>query len=101
MVKSRFEPVTSVVFTTCNLPVGLTPTGHQFLYYEYLKTIHLFDVINIGKNVTKCLWKLIDGSNKEKNSRIISDIEEANVMQHLTHFYSDGKSTNLPWLLTE
>lgn len=56
--------------------------------------------MHIRKNVTKSLWKIIDGrSNKDKIAKIISDILEANVMQHLSRYFSDGP-TNLIWLLT-
>ena len=47
--------------------------------------------------------ELIDGrSNKVKIAKIISEIEEANAMQHLIHLYSNRhEPTNLPWLLKE
>ena len=87
------------------LPRGLKRYSTQFSrlpYYEHLQVAHLFDTMHIGKNVTECLWKLIDGrNNKEKNAKVISDIQDSNSLQHLTHSYGNGNSTNLPWLLTE
>ena len=56
--------------------------------------------MHIGNNVTKCLWKIIYERNiKGKFDKVISDIEQVNIMQHLTQCYSDGKLANLPWLL--
>ena len=43
-------------------------------------------------------WEEYQG---EKKSKVISSIEESNIMQHLTHFYHDRNPTNLPWLLTD
>jgi hypothetical protein len=48
-------------------------------YYAKLKITYLFDTIHIGKNVTKMMWRILDGRrDKEKNSKICSDIQEAN-----------------------
>ena len=41
------------------------------------------------------------GIPRGKKSKVISSIEESNIMQHLTHFYHDRNPTNLPWLLTD
>lgn len=58
--------------------------------------------MHIAKSFLDFLWKVIDGrNNKEKIYKVISDIEEANIMQHLTHFYGNGQQTRLPWLLVE
>jgi hypothetical protein len=52
-------------------------------YYEHLLVAHLFDIIHIGKNDTKFLWRILDGSNKKDQfSNVRSDIEEVDVMQH-------------------
>jgi hypothetical protein len=78
------------------------PQFSRFHYYENLQVSPLFDTMLNGKNVTECLWKILDGrNNKEKIVKVISGIEEAKVMQNLTHSYSDGQLTNIPWLLIE
>jgi hypothetical protein len=48
--------------------------------------------MHIGKNVTKKLWRILDGrSDKEKNSKICSDIHEANhAMKNVINSNSDG-----------
>ena len=46
------------------LPKGLKIYPTQFTrlpYYEQLPIVHLFDPMHIGKNVTKTLWKILDG----------------------------------------
>jgi hypothetical protein len=51
----------------------------RFPYYEKLKITHLFNTMHIRKNVTKMLWIILDGRrDKEKISKICSDIQEAN-----------------------
>jgi hypothetical protein len=47
----------------------------RFPYYEELKIAHLFDIMHIGKKVTKTLWRIIDGRrDKEKIVKICIDI---------------------------
>ena len=39
----------------------------RFPYYEHLQIAHLFDIMHIGKNVTKIIWQTLDGrSDKDK-----------------------------------
>ena len=67
--------------------------------------MHLFDVVHIGKNVTKTLWKILDGRcDKKKLIKICNDIDESN---HALKFFlesnRDGNYINrivIPWLLT-
>ena len=76
----------------------------RFPYYEELKIVHLFDIMHIGKNVTKTLWRIIDGRrDKEKIVKICIDIQEANhAMQSVIRSNSDVDRNNyLPWLLTK
>ena len=48
-------------------------------YYEHLQIARFFDTMHIGKNVTKTLWRILDGrSDKEKIVKICIDIQEAN-----------------------
>jgi hypothetical protein len=55
------------------------PQFMRFPYYEELKIAHLFDIMHIEKNVTKMLWRIIDGRrDKEKIVKICTDIQEAN-----------------------
>ena len=70
-------------------------------YYECLEIVHLFDTMHIGKNVTKTLWRILDGrSDKEKIVKICSDIQEANhAMKNVINSNSDGH--RYPWLFTE
>ena len=45
----------------------------RLLYYGHLEVVYLFDTMHIRKNVTKPLWKKLDGrSVKEKNSRFVT-----------------------------
>jgi hypothetical protein len=88
------------------LPQGMKCYPTQFMrspYYKNLKIVHLFDTIHIGKNVTKTLWRIIDGRrDKEKIVKICNDIREANHgMQSVIQSNNDGDQNNLPWLLTE
>ena len=55
----------------------------KFPSYEEIKIDLLFDTMHIRKNVTKTLWKMIDGKrDKEKKFKICFDIQESNhVMQ--------------------
>ena len=59
----------------------------------------------IGKNVTKKLWRILDGmSDKEKIAKICNVIKEANhAMKSLIHSNSDGDQniSALPWLMIE
>jgi hypothetical protein len=90
------------------LPRGMKSFPKQFSrlpYYEQLEIIHLFDTMHIGNNVTKMLWRILDGRrDKEKNSKICSDIQEAN---HAMINIIDLNKTNevdrnsLPWLFKE
>ena len=75
----------------------------RFHYYEELKIVHLFDTMHIGKNVTKTLWRIIDGRrDKEKIVKFCNDIHESNhAMQGVIRSNNDGDQNNLPWLLTE
>ena len=71
------------------LPQGMKCYPTQFMrfpYYEELKIVHLFDTMHIGKNVTKTLWRIIDGRrDKEKIVKICNDIQEANhAMKNVT-----------------
>jgi hypothetical protein len=52
---------------------------NRFPYYEHLQIVNLFDTMHIGKNITKLLWRILDGMNdKERIGKICSDIQEAN-----------------------
>jgi hypothetical protein len=76
----------------------------RFPYYEHLQIAHLFDTMHIGKNVTKTLWRIIDGrSDKEKIVKFCTDIQEANnVLQNMIYSNSNGVHRNsFPWLFTE
>jgi hypothetical protein len=62
--------------------------------------------MHIRKNVTKTLWRLLDGrSDKQKIVNIFNDIKEANhAMQSVIHSNSNAGDQNistLPWLLIE
>jgi hypothetical protein len=60
----------------------------RFPYYEQLEITHLFEAMHIRKNVTKMLWRILDGRHdKEKISKICSDTQEANhVMLNIIDF---------------
>jgi hypothetical protein len=79
----------------------------RFPYYEEIKIAHLFDTMHIRKNVTKTLWRIIDGRrDKDKIVKICIDIQEANLAMRSVIRYSnrsDGvlDQNNLPWLLIE
>jgi hypothetical protein len=64
------------------LPRGMKSYLAQFMrltYYEELKIAHFFDTMHIGKNMTKMLWRIIDGRrDKDKIVKICIDIQEAN-----------------------
>ena len=50
----------------------------RFPYYENLQISHLFDTMHIRKNVTKMIWKILDGrTDKDKIGKNCSDIVEA------------------------
>jgi hypothetical protein len=88
------------------IPRGTKCYPTQFMrlpYYKDLKMVHLFDTMHIEKNVTKTLWRIIDGRRyKEKNVKNCNDIREANhAMQSVIRSNNDGDQNNLPWLLTE
>ena len=91
------------------LPQGMKSYPKQFNrfpYYEYLKIVHLFDTMHIGKNVAETLWRILDGrSNKEKIVKICSDIQEANhAMKDAIELNRNGDKINiisLPRLLME
>jgi hypothetical protein len=78
----------------------------RFPYYEHLQIVHLFDTMHIGKNITKLLWRILDGrTNKERIGKICCDIQEANQALQSVIINSNGdvheQNTSLPWLLTE
>ena len=92
------------------LPRGMKSYPTQFSrlpYYEHLKIVHLFDTMHIKKNVTKTLWRILDGrSDKEKIVKISSDIQESNhaMKDNIEYLNNDGDQINirsLPSLLTE
>jgi hypothetical protein len=58
--------------------------------------------MHIRKNVTKTLWRIIDGRrDKEKIVKICNDIQEANhEMKSVIRSNSDVEQNNIPWLLT-
>ena len=64
------------------LPQGLKSYSIQFSrfpYHEHLQIAHLFNTMHIGKNVTKILWRILDGrTNKDKIEKNCSDIAESN-----------------------
>ena len=75
----------------------------RFPYYENLQIVHLFDTMHIRKNVTKTLWRILYGrSDKEKNDKICSDIQEANhAMKNVIYSNRNGYQNILPWLFRE
>jgi hypothetical protein len=88
------------------LPQGMKSCPTQFMrfpYYQDLKIVHLFDTMDIGNNLTKTLWQIIDSRrDKEKIFKICSDIQEANhAMQSGIQSNSDGYLNRIPWLLIE
>jgi hypothetical protein len=90
------------------IPRGMKNYPIQFSrlpYYEHLQIVHLFDTMHIRKNVTKILWRILDGRNdEEKIIKICSDIQEVN---HAMHNFIDSsrnvgdQNSSLPWLFTE
>ena len=74
-------------------------------YYEHLQITHLFDTMHIGKNVTKMIWRTLDGrSDKDKIGKICSDIAEANhALQSviISNVGNGNRNISLPWLLME
>ena len=91
------------------LPKGLKiyPTQFtRFSYYEKLPIVHLFDPMHIGKNVTKTLWKILDGRHdKDQIVKTCSDIEESNhAMKNCIRSNNNGDeidTSDLSWLLSE
>jgi hypothetical protein len=69
---------------------------NRFPYYEYLQITHLFDTMHIEKNVTKTLWRILDGkSAKEKLVKICTDIQKANnALQNVIYSNSNGVHRN-------
>ena len=62
------------------LPRGMKSYPIQFsriTYYENLQIVHLFDTMNIRKNITETLWKILDGRSDKEILKICSDIKEA------------------------
>jgi len=59
--------------------------------------------MHIGKNVTKMLWRIVDGrSDKEKKFKICIDIHEANhALQNVIYSNRNGYQNSLPWLFIE
>jgi hypothetical protein len=75
-------------------------------YYEHLQIVHLFDTMHIGENITKLLWRILDGrTGKERIGKICCDIQEANhtLKSVIINYNSDGheQNTSLPWLLPD
>jgi hypothetical protein len=75
-------------------------------YYEHLQIVHLFDTMHIRKNITKLLWRILDGrTDKERIGKIFCDIQEANhaLQSVIINSNGDGReqNTSLPWLLME
>jgi hypothetical protein len=70
-------------------------------YYEHLQIVHWFDTIHIEKNITKLLWRLLDGrTDKERIGNICCDIREANHTLQSVIINSNGdgpqQNTSLP-----
>ena len=62
--------------------------------------------MNIGRNVTETLWRILDGrSEKERIVKICKDIQEGNhAMKDIIQFHSNIDQINinsLPWMLME
>ena len=75
-------------------------------YYKDLPIAHLFDAMHIGKNVTKTLWKMLDGRrDREQIANICTNIHESNhALKNFIHSNSNRDQINisaLPWLLTK
>lgn len=68
--------------------------------------MHLFDAMHIRKNVTKTLWKILDGRwDKAKLVKIRNDVDESN---HALKFILESNrnrnrinTSAIPWLLTQ
>ena len=78
----------------------------RFPFYEHLQISHMFDTMHIEKNVTKKLWKILDGrSEKERIVKICKDIQEGNhAMKDIIQFHNNGYQINInsiPWMFTE
>ena len=78
----------------------------RFPYYDDLKIAHLFDTMNIRKNVTEKLWLIIDGvHDRDKIVKNCGEIEKSNhAMKNV--FDRSNKNgglnyNNIPWLLIE
>ena len=75
-------------------------------YYGNLQIVHLFDTMYIRKNLTKLLWRILDGrTDKEIIGKICSDIQEANHALQSVIINSNGhghqQNIILPWFLAE
>ena len=75
-------------------------------YYEHLQIAHLFDTMNIGKNVTKTLWRLLElRREKDKIVKACKYIQEGNhAMKDIIQFHSNRDQVNInsiPWIFTE
>ena len=62
--------------------------------------------MDIGKNVTETLWKLLElRREKEKVLKACKDIQESkHVMKYVIQFHSNGEQVNInsiPWMFTE
>jgi hypothetical protein len=59
--------------------------------------------MHMGKNVTKRLWRILDGrSDNEKIGKICSDIQEANhAMKNVINSNNDRHRDSIPWLFTK
>ena len=92
---------------TNRLPKGLKCYPKEFSrlsYYENLEIVNLFDTIYIRENVTKTLWKILDGRHdKEKLAKFCRDISDSkHVMKNIAESNSNGDQINasaLLWLL--
>jgi hypothetical protein len=84
---------------------GFPKQFNRLPYYEQLEITHLFDTMHIGKNITKMLWRILDGRrDKEKISKMCSDIQEANhaMLNIIDLNRTNGVDRNsLPWLFKE
>ena len=75
------------------------------LYYEHIQIAHLFDTIQIRKNVSRTLQRILDlRSDKEEIVKICNDIPEANhAMKDAIQLHRNRDKINinsLPWFLT-
>ena len=78
----------------------------RFPYYEHLQIVHLLDTMHIRKNIIELLWRILDGkTDKERNGKICSDIQEANHTLQCVIIDSNGdghqQNISLPWCLME